>query len=77
VPNSTKMFIWRACHNILPTKDNLLGEGIDLDPACVFCKTVPETVHYVLWECPSAADVWGVCGRKFRNVLMLEIPLRR
>jgi len=67
VPNSTKMFIWRACHNILPTKDNLLRKGIDLDPTCVFCKTVPKTVHHVLWECPSATDVWGVCGRKIQK----------
>jgi hypothetical protein len=67
VPNSTKMFIWRECHNILPTKENLLRKGIDLDPACVFCKTVPKMVLHVLWECPSAVDVWGVCGRKIQK----------
>lgn len=48
VPNSTKMFIWKACHNILSTKDNLLRKCMNLDPACVFCKTYSETVHHVL-----------------------------
>jgi hypothetical protein len=42
VPNSTKMLILKACHNILPTKDNLLRKCMDLDPACVFYKTVSE-----------------------------------
>lgn len=26
VPNSTKVFLWRACNNIIPTKDNLRRE---------------------------------------------------
>jgi hypothetical protein len=39
VPNPVNMFLWRACHNILPTKDNLNKRCIDLDPCCVFCLT--------------------------------------
>lgn len=31
MPNSTKMFVWRACPNILPTKYNLRRKGKDLD----------------------------------------------
>jgi hypothetical protein len=57
VQNPLKKFIWRACHNILPTKDNLLRRGMELDPACVFCKSEPETVLHMLWTCPSASDV--------------------
>jgi hypothetical protein len=67
VPNSTKMFVSRACHNILPNKDNLLKKGMDLDPYCCFCKIEREMVHHVLWECAAMADVWGVCGRQIQK----------
>jgi hypothetical protein len=33
VPNSVKMFLWRACHNIIPTKVNLQKRGIVMDPS--------------------------------------------
>jgi hypothetical protein len=62
-PNPVKVFIWRACQNILPTKDNLQKKGISLDPLCLFCKTEVETTKHILWDCPLAADVWGACGR--------------
>jgi hypothetical protein len=62
VPNPVKIFIWRACQNILPTNDNLQKKGIPLDPLCLFCKKEVETMKHILWNCPSAADVWGACG---------------
>jgi hypothetical protein len=63
VPNPVKVFIWRACQNILPTKDNLQRKGISLDPLCLFCKKELETAKHILWDCPSAVDVWGAGGR--------------
>jgi ribonuclease HI len=67
VPNPVKMFVWRACNNILPTKDNLQKRGMVLDPLCIFCMSECETVKHILWDCPSASDVWGVCGRKVQK----------
>jgi hypothetical protein len=67
VPNPVKMFTWRACHNILPTWSNLQKKGIALDPLCLFCQTELETVRHVLWDCPSASDVWGACDRKIQK----------
>jgi hypothetical protein len=56
-----------ACHDILPTRDNLKHRGINLDPSCIFCNCEQETVLHILWSCPSASDVWGFCGRQVQK----------
>jgi hypothetical protein len=45
VPNSLENFLWRACHDILSTKDNLKRRGINLDLSCIFCNCERETVQ--------------------------------
>jgi hypothetical protein len=67
VPNSTKVFMWRAYHNILPTKENLKQRGIVNDDLCQFCYLERETVLHVIWECPVAHDVWGVSEQVFQK----------
>jgi ribonuclease HI len=67
IPNSTKVFMWRACHNILPTKGNLKRRGIGTDDLCQICCQEKETVFHVLWECPAAQDVWGASERVFQK----------
>jgi hypothetical protein len=62
VPNSTKIFLWRACNDILPTKENLKKRGVVDDDLCRFCGIDRETIMHILWECPSSQDVWGSCG---------------
>jgi hypothetical protein len=37
IPNAAKMFLWRACHNLLPTKMNLLKRGVIKDSSCPIC----------------------------------------
>ncbi|XP_062170478.1 uncharacterized protein LOC133876208 [Alnus glutinosa] len=61
--------IWRGSStgNILPTRVNLQKRGMDLDPVCIFCHSVRESVTHVLWECHFAMDVWGVCGGKLQK----------
>lgn len=67
VPNASKVFMWRAYSNILPTKDNLLKRGIVLDDSCIFCNREKETALHILWECPPSMDVWGVCARSIQK----------
>jgi hypothetical protein len=59
VPSSTKVFLWRACQNILPTKDNLLKRGVVKEVNCIFCSNNTKTGGHILWDCLSAMDVWG------------------
>jgi hypothetical protein len=68
IQNVAKNFFWRACHNLLPTKDNLLRKKVVKDPFCPICEKDPETILHALWECPAAMDVWGVGKKAFQKV---------
>ena len=37
LPNKIKIFGWRACHDILPTKENLARRRITRDSVCELC----------------------------------------
>jgi hypothetical protein len=67
VPNVEKNFIWRACQNILPTRDNLHKRRIILDPLCPVCGLEAETGFHILWQCPSAMDAWTLGAAKFQK----------
>jgi hypothetical protein len=62
-----KMFVWKACMNILPTKELLVRKHVLTDPLCPICKLVPETIDHALWNCSSARDVWSVCSGKLQK----------
>jgi ribosomal protein L37AE/L43A len=47
--------MWRACHNLLPTKDNLLRRKIVKEPHCPICGRVTETMYHAMWECPACS----------------------
>ena len=59
IPNAAKLFVWKACKNILPTKDNLMRRKVIQEDCCFICNGSVETAKHILWECPSAQDVWG------------------
>ena len=37
IPNKIKVFGWRACHDILPTRRNLKKKRVLFDELCPFC----------------------------------------
>jgi ribonuclease HI/exonuclease III len=76
IPNSARVFIWRACKNILPTKVNLKRRGVLKDDVCLFCQREPESAGHVLWECPSSRDVWAVCGRRIQKSTITGMPFK-
>jgi hypothetical protein len=63
VPNNVRVFPWKMCKNILPTKDNLHEKGVVQDATCMFCEQEVETIIHVIWQCSVAQDVWGACNR--------------
>jgi hypothetical protein len=67
VPNSEQNFLWRACNDILPTKENLCRRKIIKDPMCIICGMEVESRLHILWQCPSAMDVWCVGCPKFQK----------
>ena len=78
MPNKIKVFGWRACHNIFPTRDNLVLRKIVEDDGCMLCSRRAETGIHALWECAVAKDVWSgsvirlqKCGQGQQDVLHL------
>jgi hypothetical protein len=72
IPNSVKVFMWRACNDILPTRLNLLKRRVIDDGRCPWCNFEEETTAHAIWFCPAAKDVWNADHfRFFINVLLL------
>jgi hypothetical protein len=67
VSNATKMFIWKACKNLLPTKENLFRRRVVGDQICLICTFEIELVLHILWECPAAVDVWSSGSRSLQK----------
>jgi hypothetical protein len=60
VPNPVKLFLWRACNNLLPTKENLhRGKIVDDNKYCSCCTREAESVIHALWSSPAVQDVRG------------------
>lgn len=77
VSNSTKVFIWRACKNIWPTKTKLFHTKIVDNALCPICFQCPETISHILWECISARDVWSrTCKRNSKISLVMWLFYR-
>ena len=62
VSNKIKVFGWRACQDILPTRENLVKRRVIEDGNCSICQQVPELVVHGLWECGAAQDIWDGCS---------------
>ena len=64
IPNKIKVFGWRACQNILPTREKLARRHIVEDSTCELCKRAKESVLHALRECSVAMDVWAGSSRR-------------
>ena len=62
-----KVFGWRACQEILPTKGNLVRRRVIEDGRCEACKQETETVLHALWGCGVARDVWAGCQGRIQK----------
>jgi hypothetical protein len=67
VPKYVQSFLWRACRDLLPTRDKLLRRKIVQDPFCPMCGTEAETPGHLLWWCDSARVVWAEGCRRLQK----------
>ena len=58
LPSKIKNFLWRACRNALPMKENLVRCCVITDPTCTFCTSQAEDVLHAIWCCPNVSQVW-------------------
>ncbi|KAK9998230.1 hypothetical protein SO802_017833 [Lithocarpus litseifolius] len=78
IPNKIKVFGWRACQEILPTRSNLAKRRIIHDNVCLNCTRFPESTIHALWDCGVAMDVWAGSSLKLQKCVhgqadMLEL----
>jgi hypothetical protein len=66
-PKVVQVFLWKACHDILPTWVNFHCRKIIDDLLCPLCLQEEETTGHIFWSCPSAQDVWMECSRKLQK----------
>ena len=68
VPNRVKTFLWRACHDAIPTKANLKRRHILVDPMCERCWKEEETPLHALWSCSELSTVWSLSQWSSRQI---------
>lgn len=57
-PAKVKHFAWRACCNILPTKNALALRHVVISRACPLCHVAEESVMHILWKCKMIKKIW-------------------
>lgn len=62
VPQKIKHFTWKACHNALPTKENLTKRRLSRDNLCPKCQKQPETAEHMLLLCDWTRPIWFGMG---------------
>ncbi|XP_012844873.1 PREDICTED: uncharacterized protein LOC105964912 [Erythranthe guttata] len=58
IPPKIRIFIWRACSNILPTRAELYRRKIVADPLCRRCGYVPETFLHIIKCFHESQEIW-------------------
>lgn len=60
VPNKIKHFAWKACKDILATKENLKKRNITKDCTCDSCGKAAESTCHLFWLCDKAKETWSL-----------------
>lgn len=58
VPQKIKVFVWKACLNILPTRENLFKRKIHPNGLCPICQRYSELVEHLLLFCDWTRPIW-------------------
>ncbi|OMO54212.1 Endonuclease/exonuclease/phosphatase [Corchorus olitorius] len=51
-------FIWRACKNIISTRENLVRRRHGRDSSCLRCGEEVESLEHIMFFCPFAQATW-------------------
>ena len=62
VPSKVKIFVWRSLHGILPIKCVLANRHIGTTSECPICRSGPEDIRHLLFQCQTAVDLWTALG---------------
>ncbi|KAL5862997.1 hypothetical protein ACOSQ3_000511 [Xanthoceras sorbifolium] len=56
IPAKVRMFVWRACRNLLPTRSLLAARRVPVGAGCPLCDAAVESVLHSLWLCRSLVE---------------------
>lgn len=62
LPGKILNFLWRSCHNVLPTAAELVKQQVDVNILCPLCHVQVEDACHVLFKCNLAREVWMDAG---------------
>lgn len=57
-PDITSLLVLNRC----PTKDRILGWGLQADPSCVLCNSATESRNHLFFDCSFAWHLWESCS---------------
>jgi hypothetical protein len=85
IPNQVKIFLWRACNDVLPTRVNHFQRKVTESKCSLYCQIEEESTLHALWTCPAARDIWGCAKSRFQKCsfggtnfrLLLEFCMER
>ena len=63
-----RIFLWRLCHNSLPTRMNIKRKKVDLDTRCPMCYRADEDGGHLFIKCKRVRAVW-------RSLLLEDVRL--
>ncbi|RIA04876.1 hypothetical protein BRARA_K00874 [Brassica rapa] len=55
-------FLWRALSGALAVAERLQSRGLCNNTTCLACGQASETISHVLFNCPTAVEVWRLAG---------------
>ncbi|KAL0361161.1 UNVERIFIED_CONTAM: putative mitochondrial protein [Sesamum radiatum] len=70
VPPKVRTFVWRACHEAVPTALNLARMVPEVDTQCMICGVANESLQHVLLHCSFTRQVWALSNLQCRIIGM-------
>ncbi|XVE70642.1 hypothetical protein DITRI_Ditri10aG0087600 [Diplodiscus trichospermus] len=62
IPSKIKNFVWRAAREVLPNRDTLRSQGVNIPIECVFCAHAIENSWHLFLRCGFAQSCWHAAG---------------
>ncbi|XP_024164510.1 uncharacterized protein LOC112171581 [Rosa chinensis] len=68
--------VWRACNNLLPTRDRLLTKGYEGDSRCLLCRHPLEDTAHLFCKCPVAVEFFSTPPFHLQNSFLLNVVFK-
>ncbi|KAL5857906.1 hypothetical protein ACOSQ3_005364 [Xanthoceras sorbifolium] len=57
IPPKVRIYVWKVCHNVIPSFSNLRARKVMGDPCCKRCFSGAETISHAFFWCKNATDL--------------------